>query len=265
MKEEIPFSSYANYPRKDHLLVTNADCNVSSVVVPLVENISSEDNLKDLLSRNGIGIEARQKCQSMIILLKKCDMMPQKHCFDVSNNLSEVPAFSYEKKRPTEIETKLEPFNEIESECYDIPKESYHKEVSDMLCSSESQVSSKSYICKQTADLFKCEECNYTSYNKVNFDIHMRKHTGNLLKCEECKYTSNRKDNFDSHMRKHTGNLFRCDVCEYTSAQKRNFESHMRKHTGNLFRCEVCKCTFNRKDNFDCHMRKHSDTLFKCD
>ena len=63
----------------------------------------------------------------------------------------------------------------------------------------------------------------------------MRKHTGDLFRCEECDYSSAYKKDLESHMRKHTGDLFRCDECDYTSTRNFNLKNHMRKkHNGDV-------------------------------
>ena len=91
---------------------------------------------------------------------------------------------------------------------------------------------------------FKCDLCDYTSYTKHPFEIHMRKHYGEKpFKCDKCDFATHSDSNLQSHKRnRHLEKPFKCEFCDYGAVKDSDLQRHMRQfHTMERpFKCDQC-------------------------
>ena len=91
---------------------------------------------------------------------------------------------------------------------------------------------------------FKCDLCDYKSYMKHPFEIHMRKHYGEKpFKCDQCDFATHSDSNLQSHKRnRHIEKPFKCEFCDYGAVKDSDLQRHMRQfHTMERpFKCDQC-------------------------
>ena len=80
------------------------------------------------------------------------------------------------------------------------------------------------------AHKLKCDECEYTTPNKVNLIRHQK---GVHLRikdqrCKECDYTTSNPGNLSQHVKAvHLKIMnFKCDACDFKTAYQRNLSQH---------------------------------------
>jgi KRAB domain-containing zinc finger protein len=81
---------------------------------------------------------------------------------------------------------------------------------------------------------FKCEKCDSAFSAKSNLKSHFKsvheKIKGTRHQCNDCDYSTDKKSDFDNHRRTHTGEKpFRCDHCDAAFCHKSNLNTHNKK------------------------------------
>ena len=84
-----------------------------------------------------------------------------------------------------------------------------------------------------STDLFKCEECEKTFYNKGRLGAHrQRYHVEILLNCEYCQKEFTRKDNVKTNIRMNHETNFGVTCLKCRKAFKNTGEATFRRHLG---------------------------------
>ena len=120
----------------------------------------------------------------------------------------------------------------------------------------------------------KCELCDYVG--RSNYDVKLfhilnpskRYHEEPKFKCSLCEYKSFSKSNFDIHMRKHNGEKFNCGQCDFVTHDPRTLKNHIfNTHAEKLLQCEFCDYRTNKKCQLDDHIKQNHtmERPFKCD
>lgn len=94
------------------------------------------------------------------------------------------------------------------------------------------------------------------SVGKTDGDVQ----TAKLYSCSLCAFTSRYSNHLKRHMRIHDGQKpYRCPVCPYASAQLVNLQRHGRTHTGEKpYRCHQCSYACSSLGNLRRHQRMHA-------
>ncbi|XP_066149260.1 zinc finger Y-chromosomal protein-like [Euwallacea fornicatus] len=126
---------------------------------------------------------------------------------------------------------------------------------------------------------YKCEICNYRSYNHANvkrhsLTQHKNPHELKSYSCESCNYVTVLEERLKQHKRvvhSKEGNWVTCKHCDYKTRNK----SHMTRHVNDLHKeksvqCSACSQLFSSKEHLKYHMqRKHTDqttrTFYYCE
>lgn len=126
---------------------------------------------------------------------------------------------------------------------------------------------------------YKCDVCDYRSYNHANvkrhtLTRHKNPHELKTYTCNSCDYVTVLEERLKQHKRvvhSKEGNWLTCPLCDYTTRNK----SHMTRHTNDLHKeksiqCNECSQLFSSKEHLRYHkQRKHSDpstrTFYYCE
>lgn len=90
---------------------------------------------------------------------------------------------------------------------------------------------------------FKCSLCEYKSFSKSNFDIHMRKHNGEKFNCGQCDFVTHDPRTLKNHIfNTHAEKLIQCEFCDYRTNKKCQLDDHIKQnHTMERpFKCDQC-------------------------
>lgn len=87
-------------------------------------------------------------------------------------------------------------------------------------------------VAHPTAQIYKCDFCNYSHYSKDHFTRHQRYHSMHRVQCHICEFKTIYKWNLDRHMRHHNANGtgVQCTKCNFTAATKQSVTSHQTNH-----------------------------------
>ena len=145
--------------------------------------------------------------------------------------------------------------------------------------------------------IFRCDKCDYSSFNKRYYTLHVsRAHGGKHFKCqtcgkefatstglrrhlvvhddakpyvcELCKFATKYKYSLSVHRCKYLKSKpcknekksYKCDHCDYSSHSKGFVTLHtLRVHGERIFKCEVCELTFKSKQACQRHAIVHND------
>ncbi|CAG9770752.1 unnamed protein product [Ceutorhynchus assimilis] len=116
---------------------------------------------------------------------------------------------------------------------------------------------------------YKCDFCNYKSYNRSNVKrhslmIHKNRDELPTFSCDSCKYTTVLPERLNQHKKNvhSTEGIWRsCNQCDYKTRVKAHIQRHMNDvHTEKKFQCAQCSKLFSNKDNLRYHIvRRHTD------
>ncbi|CAK1578399.1 unnamed protein product, partial [Parnassius mnemosyne] len=116
--------------------------------------------------------------------------------------------------------------------------------------------------------VYCCNNCDYKSTDRANFQRHMKMHSGEKrYSCNICEYRCNTKSHLQMHMKTHTGEKpFSCDICEYKCRRKTDLIRHIKIHTGEKpFSCHICEYRCIRNSTLQSHIKVHSEEKpFSC-
>ncbi|KAF5290076.1 hypothetical protein FQA39_LY14857 [Lamprigera yunnana] len=130
-----------------------------------------------------------------------------------------------------------------------------------------------------TEHLYKCDNCNYTTSDIVEFRNHKENH---IHKCNKCDYHAPKRQILILHMRKHADEErvlkklnsydkpYKCLLCEYASSHKSNLRHHMQIHIGKkcktkMYKCGLCDYTTTHSKSLNLHVSTHlKDKLYSC-
>ncbi|XP_050315945.1 zinc finger protein 888-like [Anthonomus grandis grandis] len=114
---------------------------------------------------------------------------------------------------------------------------------------------------------YKCDYCDYRSYNHANVKRHMITHKDyeelTQYKCDQCHFVTVYKERLKCHKQTHTqeGKWTKCPLCDFST----RYRAHLRRHLLNShgernIECPQCPQKFTSELNLKNHMkRKHVD------
>ena len=114
---------------------------------------------------------------------------------------------------------------------------------------------------------YSCQDCDFQTSIKHEFDHHRRNHTAKgkqKFKCLLCNYVAGHKHHLKTHMlHKHT-EKHKCDEdgCDKEFVRAESLEDHKQSHYGKI-KCDYCDKQFVRKSALEKHVLKEHcrDTL----
>ncbi|KAL1501777.1 hypothetical protein ABEB36_007042 [Hypothenemus hampei] len=126
---------------------------------------------------------------------------------------------------------------------------------------------------------YKCEYCEYHSYNHANvkrhtLTRHKNPHELKTYSCDSCDYITVLEERLKQHKKVvHTkeGVWQTCPQCEYTTRNKAHLARHINDlHNEKSVQCPECQQLFSSKDHLRYHkQRRHTDqsqkTYYYCD
>ena len=126
-----------------------------------------------------------------------------------------------------------------------------------------------SHKIKHSGIVHSCQECDYTSWHKQAFDLHVQAyHKGEISTCKDCGKAYKYKGDLRTHQRSvHEGVVYPCKYCTQKFKRKEEVRAHeqyvhIRK---NVVTCKLCNRTFLRNHHLKRHMVTHTEIpLFKC-
>ncbi|KAK4878198.1 hypothetical protein RN001_010704 [Aquatica leii] len=86
---------------------------------------------------------------------------------------------------------------------------------------------------------FQCLNCDYKTTQKNLYDEHCKTHSASkvrrlkgkrLLKCEQCSFTSYTLLNYQMHVKTHDLDMFSCKYCSYTTVKQINLNKHVSRN-----------------------------------
>ena len=82
---------------------------------------------------------------------------------------------------------------------------------------------------KLDKSIYKCQECDYTSYNSNKVTVHMRSHSGEKpFSCQLCNYRSTHNSNLRRHMTVHSSKMsYKCLKCSYSTKWQSSLKRHI--------------------------------------
>ena len=117
-------------------------------------------------------------------------------------------------------------------------------------------------------EVFKCEQCDFTSTRKVTLKAHKEvKHKGLMRTCDICGAKCKSIEDVMQHRELvHKLSIYKCSVCDFTSRSKSEGEEHMKTHNEVRFdeRADCNKCEFAaiNADELNAHIiRSHPGVL----
>ena len=125
---------------------------------------------------------------------------------------------------------------------------------------------------EDTAEVFKCEYCNFTDAREENILNHKIANHSNF-KCHMCDYQTNSGELLDKHFdSEHFVPAFKCTECDASFHTERMLKMHARKHIAKPVTCDFCGHKTDSLSNLDEHIenfhritrvfnsKEHSDT-----
>lgn len=119
----------------------------------------------------------------------------------------------------------------------------------------------------------KCSQCDFTCKLSWKLFVHKRKHVEKSFQCEQCDFSTARKSNFEKHCKTHKHNdgvTYECDKCPFVTKH----EGHISRHLAVIHK-EVCAgakkcdyCEFSTKIRWRLNIHKknsHQEKPIKCD
>ena len=94
------------------------------------------------------------------------------------------------------------------------------------------------------ATVHSCDECNYTTKTKGNFNMHLRTHLNLTYFCEQCEFKGKNEKSFKLHQLQHFEGKISCDECDYKGVTKAVVKNHkLTRHRGFRRTCDICEYT----------------------
>ncbi|KAI4460788.1 finger putative transcription factor family-related [Holotrichia oblita] len=100
----------------------------------------------------------------------------------------------------------------------------------------------------------KCDECNQTFKNLVQFKIHVKRHKKYV--CEVCGYATYRQSYLTDHKEVHSlAKTYTCVVCNKSYRGRTNYSRHKRIHLNpKQINCDLCGQKFTTKGTLKTHI-----------
>eukprot|EP01083_Nonionella_stella_P165456 550451_1 len=97
----------------------------------------------------------------------------------------------------------------------------------------------------------ECNECDFTTRRKREYDRHVKTHK---TKCNLCEYSCQFVYELKEHMKKHP--KYKCDFCEFGCWRLNDLKSHVGIHKHKCNQCKYeCRYAYELKE----HMKEHVD------
>eukprot|EP00092_Neocalanus_flemingeri_P015563 GFUD01016846.1.p1 GENE.GFUD01016846.1~~GFUD01016846.1.p1 ORF type:complete len:518 (+),score=83.19 GFUD01016846.1:208-1761(+) len=120
-----------------------------------------------------------------------------------------------------------------------------------------------------TDDPYACDECGFSTFQKLSLDIHKRdRHSGDSVVCEVCGEGFSGLRNLRVHREKsHGGVLYQCSECKYTATSSRYVKGHYKyKHAAKNYFCDFCDYKHSVLNIVAFHVaEKHGIKSIQCD
>eukprot|EP01083_Nonionella_stella_P123957 373877_1 len=106
----------------------------------------------------------------------------------------------------------------------------------------------------------ECNECDFTTGNKREYDRHVKTHK---TKCNLCEYSCQFVYELKEHMKKHP--KYKCDFCEFGCWRLNDLKSHVGNHKHKCNQCKYeCRYAYELKEHMKEHMDKQRNARYKC-
>lgn len=126
----------------------------------------------------------------------------------------------------------------------------------------------QSDIGRSSKDVFRCDDCDYTSYNKHYLKQHVDlvHHADRPFKCPFCDYAGKRSHSLREHLIVHSNERpYECTHCNATFRKKGHLTNHTKLHQKTVF-CNTCRKSIVHAE-LETHMKAcHArDNVFVCE
>ncbi|XP_021343807.1 uncharacterized protein LOC110443745 [Mizuhopecten yessoensis] len=159
------------------------------------------------------------------------------------------------------------------SKVFPVPLNSHGQKTVHNLIPSESQLTLSKKATSQSSTPVKRTTIQVTSSTSPDHNI---KHQDAALtdsnrtaketfKCEECEYTSYNKHYLKQHVDlvHHADRPFKCPFCDYAGKRSHSLREHLIVHSNERpYECTHCNATFRKKGHLTNHTKLHQKTVF---
>jgi len=111
---------------------------------------------------------------------------------------------------------------------------------------------------KRHSEMFYCDQCEYSSWNKLLLKRHHQtKHDKITINCDECDFKTTVIHYLTKHKKKmHRINKFQCDKCNFTCCYPSDLRNHINAvHLGVKLSCDHCEFTTRRTGDLNKHKK----------
>ncbi|XP_023312396.1 zinc finger protein 11-like, partial [Anoplophora glabripennis] len=121
------------------------------------------------------------------------------------------------------------------------------------------------------AQTYKCNDCDYETKYKRDFERHQLKHKDpsqlQMYKCDKCDYETIYRSYIKNHQQKHNDpsqiQMYRCNDCDYKTIYRNDIKKHQQKHRDpahiQTYKCNDCDYETKYKSAIKKHQLTHKD------